>query len=151
MKTYYIIAVLAFMGACQEDDTKPVMKIEVNIGEPFIASAPSVITSKESDFILYIDKFSNYMDYGFDPGLRTAVIRYRDKKIELYHNVNCDQRDCEGVTYSAQAFKEEVKLDEFYTLRFNKVIASTIVREFEPEKGHELRVDAAEFILTSDN
>ena len=67
MKAYYIISFLALVSACQKDDVRPLMKIEANIGEPFIVSAPAEVVFKESGLILYIDSFSSYIDFGFLP------------------------------------------------------------------------------------
>ena len=102
------------------------MKTEANIGEPFTVSAPAEVVFKESGLILYID-------FGFLPPRTTAVIRYRDRKIYLSHNLHCDQKDCEGFTYDENTFREEAKLGELYTLKFNKVIASIIVKEYNQE------------------
>ncbi|MEX2234395.1 MAG: hypothetical protein WD824_19675 [Cyclobacteriaceae bacterium] len=146
MKTYYIIPFLALVSACQNDDVRPLMKIEAKIGEPFTVSAPAEVTFKESSLTLYIDTFSHYINFGFNPPRTTAVIRYRDRKVSLSHGLNCDSRDCEGFTHNENTFSEEAKLGELYTLRFSKVIASTMVREYEPG-GEEFRVDSAEFVL----
>src|SRR5688500_390637 len=147
MKTHYIILFLALaVLACQNDDVRPLMRTKAKIGEPFIVSAPAEVTFEESGLTLYVDGFSDYIDFSIEPAKTEAMIRYRDRNISLYHNLQCDGRDCNGFTYDENSFLEVARLGELYTLRFNKVIASTLLKKYEP-RGNEFRVDSAEFIL----
>jgi hypothetical protein len=147
MKTHYLISFLPLMmSACNNDDVRPLMKTEARIGEPFVVSAPAEVTFEESGLTLYFDSFSDYSDFSIEPPKTKAMIRYRDWNISLSHNLQCGGRDCNGFTYDEDSFLEVARLGELYTLRFNKVIASTIVKKYEP-RGNEFRVDSAEFIL----
>lgn len=147
MKTSYVISCLALvLWACHNDDIGPHMRIEAEIGEPFIVAAPAEITFKESGLTLYVESFSEYIDFGIAPPGSEAVIRYDDRKISLYHNLQCDNHDCEGYSYNENTFLQEAKLGELYKLTFKKVVASTLVKQYE-SGGNRFRVDSAQFVL----
>lgn len=147
MKTFPVISFLALLvSACQNDDVRPVMRTEAQIGEPFIISAPAEVTFRENGLTLYFDSFGEYVDFSVEPARTLAVILYGDRRISLHHNLQCDQHDCEGYTYNENTFREVADLDELYTLKFNKVVAATVVKKYEP-RGNEFRVDSAQFVL----
>jgi hypothetical protein len=146
MNSFHIITLVLLVIGCKKDDIVPLDKIEANIGEPFTVSAPAEISFKETGIILYIDNFDPYINFGFTAPVTKAVIRHQDKKINLVHSLLCDQSDCESSTQNETTFTEEATINEFYTLRFQKVTATNILKDYGKGK-YKLGVDSAQFLL----
>lgn len=148
MKRSSIIFILFLTAACQFDDIKPVNKIEANLGIPFIVSAPAEVSFKENGFTLYIERFGSFIHYGIVSANTIAVIHFEGRKIDLYHSLYCDTGDCEGgYAYDEDTFAEEASLNEQYKLKFQKITATSVIKE-DDDGRQTFRVDSAQFLIT---
>ena len=136
MKTFHIITTIVTMGVvgCARNDVNPLMKIEANIGESFIVSAPAEVVFKETGVKLYIDHISDYGSAGFNSPIVTAKIRFNGSPFDVRHSIYCE------------SCIPEIVLNELYSLKFEKVLATTKIKD--NDAGVDFyRVDSAQFIL----
>ena len=89
---------------------------------------------KETGVKLYIDHISDYGSAGFNSPIVTAKIRFNGSPFDVRHSIYCE------------SCIPEIVLNELYSLKFEKVLATTKIKD--NDAGVDFyRVDSAQFIL----
>lgn len=135
MKTVCIGLLIGAITGCTDKAVTP-MEVEAAIGEPFEVSTPASITFRETGIVVTIEVLSGYIYPAFNPPIVSATGHYKNQEFTVKHTVDCDDPGY---------FRLDFTIDGEYVLRYEEVVASTIV---EDRDGTDIyRVDRARFTL----
>jgi hypothetical protein len=146
MKTTNIIITIVTMAVvgCAHHDVNPLMKKEANIGESFTVSAPAEVVFKESGVKLFFEHFTDYFYPGVLPSTIHSRIRYNGNIFDISHRMDCENPWKKSDLPHCN--NQIISLDSAYTFEFEKIVATTKIKDNEAG-ADDYRVDSAQFIL----